>query len=80
MNPSKIYKGQLVSEEIAIGKSVLTIRAAKPTFFGKVKYGIVVSQEKKQFIHSTCNDLQNIMADFTKLCQDYKTMIRECKK
>lgn len=80
MNAKKIYKGQLVSEEIGIGTSKLTIKAAKPTFFGKVKYGIVISQEKKQFIHSTCSDLQNIMADFTKLCQDYKTMIRECKK
>ncbi len=79
MGKSKFIKGQLVSEEISIGISKITIRAAE-NFFKKPNYAIVINQEKRCFIHSKSKDLQNIMQDFTKLCTDYKTMIKESKK
>lgn len=79
MGKSKFIKGQLVSEEISIGISKITIRAAE-NLFKKPNYAIVIHQEKRCFIHSKSKDLQNIMQDFTKLCNDYKTMIKESKK
>lgn len=80
MNKKGYIKGQIVSEEIPIGASTLSIRAKEIFYINKVSYAIVITTGKKTFIHSTNKDLQCIMADFTKLVEDYRNMIKATKQ